>query len=138
MKGRNWKRISAAMGTTAVVIFGLFTINKTYPVDQLYHFDSTLMELEQAANLVPAGELIGLDSPQCPIQHGLNYALKNHKVKQVTETNNSYFTMLQIAHDSEPTRYMVYDYRDIPREQILGDIIWSNNSMALVDHGIKE
>jgi len=138
MKGRNWKLIGAAMGTTAIVISGFFSINKTYPVDQLYYFDSALMELEQAANLVPAGELIGLASPQYKIQHGFVYALKNHKVKQVIETNNSYFTIVQNPYDLEPTRYMVYDYSDIPREQISGDIIWSNNSMALVDHGIKE
>ena len=138
MKGRNWKRIGAAMGTTAIVISGFFSINKTYPVDQLYYFDSTLMELEQAANLVPTGELIGLASPQYRVQHGFVYALKNHKVKQVIEINNSYFTIVQNPYDLEPTRYMVYDYRDIPREQISGDIMWSNNSMALVDHGVKE
>lgn len=112
-----------------LLLCGIYKINNNLLDTEFYYFDNTLIELENAAKLVPETENIGISGKPASV-HGMVYALKNHDAI-ILSNNVSYFPYSEMA----SSRYQIYEGEYKERESSSYErYIWGNGRFYLIEN----
>lgn len=112
-----------------VFLCGGYKIYHHLIVDQLYYFDKSLMELEQAGDLIPAGEAVGISGSPASI-HAAVYALHNHPAV-ILSNYVSYFPYSEEG----AARYQLYEGDFTKREDITNErYVWGNGRFYILEN----
>ena len=132
VKGFRKKRIVQAIyAMLGIFLFfcGIYKIKEHLLDKEFYYYDHTLMELEEAAKLVPATEAIGMGGTPASI-HGMVYALKDSPA-MILSNYTSYFPYSE----ESSGRYQLYEGNYRTHESSRNErFLWGNGRFYLLEN----
>lgn len=117
-----------------IIMFNLANLFINYRPENFFYFDDEVMELQEAIEIIPENEEIGVINSLAPIQHSIVYALKDTPIR-LTGDDYSYFSLL-LDIDYVSTKYMIREYYGDGKKDIFNpyDIIWHNSRFAITEY----
>lgn len=122
------------------IVAGVFIMNITnvyqyYKRTDIFYFDHSITELQNAVHLIPPNEVVGVTNSSPSLKHSIVYALKDVPIKhnELAPIDYSYFRS-HVPYEFENTKYSIVsmmDYYSFLSES--ENIMWHNDKFALLN-----